>query len=45
MKTPTPYSKLEKRLITLRAELQATLALVEMKIAMLAYANRRKSCP
>lgn len=45
MKSPTPFSRLEKKLITLRGELQRTLAVVEMKIAELAVANWRKQCP
>ena len=44
MKTPIPYTRLERKLITLRAELESTLAIVEMKIAQLAVANWRKSC-
>jgi hypothetical protein len=42
MKLPNPpYSKLERRLITLKTQLQSTLAAVEGKLAQLALANWR----
>lgn len=39
-----PYSLLEKKLLTLRARLQETLAVVELRIAQIAFGKGRKSC-
>jgi hypothetical protein len=40
-----PYSLLERKLVTLRAKLQESLAVVELRIAQIAFGKGRRTCP
>jgi hypothetical protein len=40
-----PYSRIERKLLTLQARLRETLGLVELRIAQIAFGKGRKSCP